>query len=114
MHGVCCRLCDRGRCFLIKSPVAGEDPAQALARRDQEVWPGPRDTPPPRGKSPGCQKDGKQGQKWLNFSSHPCACVRRPDSSRCITECSKCHENHCFLIFFLERLNEVIYGSYPS
>lgn len=37
MHGVRCRLCDIGRHFLIKSPVAGEDPAQALAWSDQQV-----------------------------------------------------------------------------
>lgn len=37
MHGVRCRLCDIGPHFLIKSPVAAEDPAQALAWSDQQV-----------------------------------------------------------------------------
>lgn len=63
---------------------------------------------------PGAQEDSRRQQKWQNFGSHKRASVRRPNLSRHIMECSKCHENHCFLIFFLERLNEVIYGSYPS
>lgn len=37
MHGVRCRLYAIGPHFLIESPVAGEDPAQALAWSGQQV-----------------------------------------------------------------------------
>ena len=47
------------------------------------------------------QEDRKREQKCPNFSRHDWASRRRPNLSRHITECSKCHENHCFLIFFL-------------
>lgn len=120
MHGVLCHVGEAGHGVRARgagrsgaaaglaTPGAGEPGSRGARGRGRRV----HTAHLPQG--PGAQEDSRRQQKWQNFGSHKRASVRRPNLSRHIMECSKCHENHCFLIFFLERLNEVIYGSYPS
>lgn len=103
-HGVLARVAGRsGAAAGLAAPGAG-DPGAAGGAFTRHTFP----------RAPGAPEDSRRQQKWQDFGSHKRASVRRPNLSRHIMECSKCHENHCFLIFFLEHLNEVIYGSYPS